>query len=169
MAKIALEQKLDAVKEYLQGRSSYREIAKTLSIDFKAIIKWVRLYKAHGVDGLIPRYTNYSGEFKLDVLNYMKTNGTSILETAAIYNISAPSTVAQWQRILEEQGIDALYSKKRGRPIMEEVSKKRQHEEGSKEALLAEIERLRMENAYLKKLKALILEERKSQSVKKRK
>lgn len=41
--------------------------------------------------------------------------------------------------------------------------------EGSKEALLAEIERLKMENAYLKKLNALVQEERKLKNVKKRK
>ena len=61
----------------------------------KAIQKWGSQYKAHGVDGLISRYTYYSGEFKMDVLNYMKDNRTSILETAAIFNISAPSTISQ--------------------------------------------------------------------------
>jgi transposase len=59
MAKFTLEQKLDAVKEYLQGNRSYRDIAKTLSTNHKAIMKWVRQYEAHGVDGLISRYTNY--------------------------------------------------------------------------------------------------------------
>ena len=33
------------------------------------------------------RYTNYSSQFKLDVLNYMNEHGTSINETAAIFNI----------------------------------------------------------------------------------
>ena len=70
----------------------------------------------------------------------MQNNGTSILETAAIYNISALSTTFQQRRILEEHGLDALYSKKRGRPIIGKVSKNKHPEEGSKEALLAEIE-----------------------------
>ena len=48
---------------------------------------------------------------------------------------------------------------------MKKETKKEQPVEGSQEALLAEIERLRMENAYLKKLNALVQEERKSQNV----
>ena len=53
------------------------------------------------------------------------------------------------EKTLEKQGIDALYSKT-GRPTMKKETKKEQPVEGSQEALLAEIERLRMENAYLK-------------------
>ena len=51
------------------------------------------------------------------------------------------------EKTLEKQGIDALYSKN-GASTMKK--KKEQPVEGSQEALLAEIERLRMENAYLK-------------------
>ena len=72
------------------------------------------------------------------------------------------------EKTLEKQGIDALYSKT-GASNDEKETKKEQPVEGSQEALLAEIERLRMENAYLKKLNALVQEERKSQNVKKRK
>jgi transposase len=169
MAKFSLDQKIVAAEEYLHGKGSYRSIGKALGTDHKAIQKWVALYKAHGTEGLILRYTNYSAAFKMDVLNYMNETGASVRETAAVYQISAPSTVLQWKRILEEQGIDALHSKKRGRrPSIKKESKKKQPEEGSQEALLAEIERLRMENAYLKKLNVLVQEEKKSQSVKKR-
>jgi transposase len=48
--------------------------------------------------------------------------------------------------------LDALKPKKKGHPSMKEESKKPTPVEGSIEALQAEIERLRMENAYLKKL-----------------
>lgn len=168
MAKFSFDQKIAAVEAYLHGKGSYRSIGKALGTDHKAIQKWVALYKVHGTEGLIPRYTNYSVAFKIDVLNYMNETGASAGEAAAIYQISAPSTVMQWKRILKDQGIDALHSKKRGRPSMKKESKKKQPEEGSQEALLAEIERLRMENAYLKKLNALVQEERKSQSAKKR-
>ena len=53
------------------------------------------------------------------------------------------------EKTLEKQGIDALYSKN-GASNDEKETKKEQPVEGSQEALLAEIERLRMENAYLK-------------------
>jgi transposase len=99
----------------------------------------------------------------------MNETGTSLLETAAIFKISAPTIISQWQKALEEKGTDALHSKKRGRPSMKKDSKKKQPVEGSQEALIAEIERLRMENAYLKKLNALVQEERKLKYAKKRK
>ena len=74
-----------------------------------------------------------------------------------------------WKHLFETQGIDALQPKKKGRPSMKKETKKNQPVEGSEEALQAEIERLRMENAYLKKLNALVQEKEKSQNKTKRK
>jgi transposase len=57
------------------------------------------------------------------------------------------------------QGIDALQPKEKGRPSMKKGMKELKSQtlvEGSLEALQAEVERLRMENAYLKKLNALV-------------
>lgn len=169
MVKYSLETKLSTVQDYLEGTESYLSLEKRTGIDYRFIMNWVSLYENHGVEGLIPSYTNYSVEFKMDVLKFMNDTGTSYRKTAAIFNIPAPSTILQWKKILEEQGVDALHSRKRGRPSMKKESKKKQPVEGSQEALLAEIERLRMENAYLKKLNALVQEERKSQSARKRK
>jgi hypothetical protein len=52
---------------------------------------------------------------------------------------------------------------------MKKVTKKNKLIEGSKEAIEAESEQLKMENAYLKKLHALIQEKEKSQNRIKRK
>jgi transposase len=52
---------------------------------------------------------------------------------------------------------------------MKKETNKTQPAEGSEEALRAEIERLRMENAYLKKLKALIQEKERLRNKTKRK
>ncbi len=169
MAKFTLDQKITVVNEYLEGKGSLRNIGKKYNVDHKRIQMWVALFNMHGLEGLNSRYTNYSGEFKMNVLTYMKETGSSVLETAAAFNIPAPSTIIKWQSILEEKGVDALYSQKRGRTIMKRDTKKKQVVEGSQEALLAEIERLKMENAYLKKLNALVQEERKLQNGKKRK
>ncbi len=49
----------------------------------------------------------------------MIENGTSLFETAAIFNIPAHLTIIVWKKQLEAQGIDALQSKKNeGRPSM---------------------------------------------------
>lgn len=50
-------------------------------------------------------------------MNYMRETGTSHRKTAAIFNIPSPSTVLKWEKAFKENGIDALKSKKRGRPI----------------------------------------------------
>jgi transposase len=77
--------------------------------------------------------------------------------------------VWNWRYLFETQGMDALQPKKKERPSMKKETKKSQRVEGSQEALLAENERLRMENAYLKKLHALIQEKEKLQNKTKRK
>ncbi|MFK4469417.1 hypothetical protein [Bacillus sp. RC252] len=64
-----------------------------------------------------------------------------------------------------KQFVDSLYTKKRGRPAMENTNtiSKLNHEivEGSIEALKEENERLRMEIDYLKKLKAFVQKKKK--------
>ncbi|MNE67063.1 hypothetical protein D3C80_1626510 [compost metagenome] len=91
----------------------------------------------------------------------MSEVGASVRETAAVFNIASHSTILSWQRSLELHGIDALQSKKKGRPSMKKDSNPKLVE-GSVEALQAEVERLRMENAYLKKLNALVQNKEKS-------
>jgi transposase len=170
MAKYTAEDKLAAVHRYFEGKEGYITIAKSLNTSDSVIRNWVMQYETHGVEVFLKKsYTSYSAQFKLDVLNYMNDFGTSPNETALIFNITSPALIRKWRGLFESQGIDALESKKKGRLSMKKESKKKQPAEGSQEALLAELEYLRMENAYLKKLNTLVQEERKSQSVIKRK
>ena len=165
MAKFTAEEKLKAVLRYLEGKESFREIAKSLGTDNKLIQVWMKQYKYHGVKAFIKRYTNYSAQFKLDVLNYMIEQGTSLHETAAIFGIAAPSTIIQWRKQFETHGFDALQSKKKGRPSMKKETNKQPKQapvEGSTEALQARIKQLEMENEYLKKLNALVQAKEKS-------
>ena len=75
--------------------------------------------------------------------------------------------------MLKSKGLDALEPKKKGRPSMKKETKKIESQksisEGSVEALQAKIERLEMENAYLKKLNALVQMQEKLQTKSKRK
>lgn len=96
--------------------------------------------------------------FKLDVLNYIKETGASIRKAVSIFNIATHSTIQKWQKSFKLLGMDVLKSTKMGRPPMKKEANKPQPLEGLEEALRAENERLSMENAYLKKLHALIQE-----------
>lgn len=115
MSKFTGEEKYQAVQAYLNGTESYREIGARIGADNKVIVRWVALYRVNGMEGLTKRYSNYSKAFKMDVLNFMNESGASVLETAAKFNIPAPSTIFQWKKVLEQLGEDALQPKKKGR------------------------------------------------------
>lgn len=173
MSKFKTEDKIQIVLRYLEGNESIEKIAEEVRVSNSILSGWVRLYEQHGIEAFIKSYTNYSAEFKLNVLNYMNETGTSSYDTAAIFNISSPGMVRNWRKAFETRGIDALQSKKKGRPSMKKISKLNKEQplpvEGSIEALRAENDRLRMENAYLKKLNALVREQEKLQTKSKRK
>lgn len=172
MVKFTTEDKLSAVQQYLEGIGTYASIGASIGTSENIIRTWVMQYEHHGEDAFKKSYTSYSAQFKLDVLTYMNDNGTSTNETAAIFNITSPALIRKWRIQLESQGMDALKSKKKGRPSMKKETKKSKKSipvEGSVEALQEEIERLRMENAYLKKLNALVQSKEKLQSKPKRK
>jgi len=166
MAKYTVEEKIQAVKRYLNGVEGQRTIANSIGVDKTLFRTWIFQYQHHGEKAFEKSYTSYSLQYKLDVLNYMNEQGTSIRETAAIFNIPSPSTLSKWQKQLDTEGIGALKSKQKGRPPMKNKSnntpKNQSPVEGSIEALQAENERLRMENAYLKKLNALVQNKEKS-------
>lgn len=58
MSKFTAEDKLQAVKRYLNGNESSNEIAKSLATDNKVILKWVKQYEYNGVEAFVKRYTN---------------------------------------------------------------------------------------------------------------
>ncbi|WP_066235707.1 helix-turn-helix domain-containing protein [Metabacillus fastidiosus] len=169
MTKYSLETKLTAVHAYLNGTESFKVTAQNQNVNMTMLKKWIAKFREHGLAAFQTTYTNYSVEFKMDVLNYINEMGASIDEAALAFNIPASTTVGNWKDLFETQGIDALLPKKKGRPPMNKKPKKDQLIEGSEEALRAENERLCMENAYLKKLHALIQEKEKSQNRTKRK
>ncbi|WP_213530711.1 IS3 family transposase [Paenibacillus sp. J45TS6] len=158
MAKFSSDEKLQAVMRYQNGSEGIKTIARSIGIHHSVLLNWIKQYEHHGEEVFKKRYTPYFLQDKLDVLNYMNEFGTSARETAAIFNIASHSTILSWQESLELHGIDALRPKKKGRTSVKKESIKQKNQplvEGSVEALQAEVERLRMENEYFKKVKCL--------------
>lgn len=93
----------------------------------------------------------YTPEFKIKVVETMHREKLSYRETARQFDISN-SRVTAWERIYLEEGADGLYAERRGRKSTGRPPKIK------KEDLIAEVQRLRAENAYLKKLNALVAE-----------
>jgi|HigsolmetaGSP11D_1036233.scaffolds.fasta_scaffold14530_2 transposase len=164
------EFKLTIVNEYLDGYTGgYRALATKYGINPSIIKNWVALYKNGGIDQLITARKTFSGDFKIHVVEYMHQNSLSIRSTAALFGIQSPPTVSKWERIYYEEGKEALYEERRGRTRKMSTKKPRKYKKDIKENedLIAEVQRLRMENEYLKKLNALIQEREKSEQKKK--
>lgn len=161
MAKYSQEFKLKLVKEYENGNLGYKSLAKKYGIpDSSPIRKWVNFYKLYGKEGLSPKKSKevYPVHFKLDVLQFMKQTGSSYQETANSFGIREYSMIANWNRAFNEDGIEGLKPKQKGRPSMSKLPKKKNMNNSQKMSREQELERenelLRLENAYLKKLKA---------------
>lgn len=97
----------------------------------------------------------YTPEFKIKVVETMQEEGLSYREAARQFDISDHHPVARWERIYLEEGADGLRIERRGRKSTGRPPKLKKEVE---EDLIAEVQRLRAENAYLKKLNALVAE-----------
>ena len=101
----------------------------------------------------------YSTEFKIGVIIDMREHRLGYRETARKYGLSeSGSTVdllKRWERIYLEEGADGFMKERRGA----KSTRKAQPDPKTKEDLIAENQRLRMEIEYLKKLSALVLAE----------
>jgi transposase-like protein len=107
----------------------------------------------------------YTGEFKQMVAEAIIRDKMSYREAAKRFEVSNHHLVADWERIYLTEGPEGLYIERRGRGSKGRPTKFPKEVE---EDLLKEVQRLRAENAYLKKLQALVLEEERHQSKKQR-
>ena len=169
MEKYSNEFKLQVVKYCVEGHHGYTDAANHFNMKQEhTVLKWVRKYREHGEKGLIKNNQKYDGKFKQNVVEYMHKNHLSLTETAIKFNIGNHNTVGRWERIYYEKGPQALYKEQRGRKEnMSSKPRKKKSTKENEEDLIAENERLRMENAYLKKLQALVQERTKPKHPKK--
>ena len=169
MSKYSKEFKLEVVKYYFENYGGYGITANHFNIPSATSVKeWVRKYKENNSYGLFKNLkSSYSGDFKQSVIEYMHNNHLSATETAIKFNLANHVIVQKWERIYYEEGPQALYEERRGRSKnMSSKSKKKLSKE-VEEDLIAENQRLRMENEYLKKLNALVQERIKRENKKK--
>ncbi|WP_147294840.1 helix-turn-helix domain-containing protein [Oceanobacillus chungangensis] len=160
MVKYSEEFKIKLVTEYLYGNFGYPSLAKKYNMPSSSPLKnWVSSYKAHGMDGLKRRKTRkeYSVQFKLNTIQFMLETGASYQETSDKFKMNNPSLINRWMKTFSEQGIEGLEPKSKGRPSMSKKPNNKKKDEKKltrEEELEREIELLRLENAYLKKLRA---------------
>jgi len=147
------------VERYLTGRDGYQIMAEEFGIRPERVREWSRLYGRWGETIFDPSYTTHSPAFKLEVLNDMATNGLSYIEAAVKYRISSPGMISNWRSTYEREGTAGLVARPKGRAPMARRKKKDFEEMTEVEKLKERVEYLEMENAALKKLRALVQEE----------
>ena len=173
MAKYTFEFKKKVVLEYLQGKGGSKHLAQKYGIASPwNIIKWVNNYKAFGNEGLFRsrQKKQYSFEKKLFVVQLYLTGEMSYSELAIREGITNPSMIADWVKRFRVAGVDALRSRRKGRKKLmdkpkEKPSRKRTPKtlKAGNEKRLMDLEQenleLRIENAFLKEMRRLRLED----------
>ena len=135
----------------------------------------------------------YTPEFKKLVVETMMKEKLSYRETARRFEVNSHYRILDWERVYLEEGPEGFAIERRGRGSKGRPPKQlpKQVEEGPEgiaierrgrsstvrpkklpkeveEDLLAEVQRLRAENDYLKNLQALVLEDERRQRRKRR-
>ena len=157
MSKYSKVEKIAAILDVEKGES-ISEVARRNHIDVDMLSLYLRLYRDHGEEGIQSHAYNWTAAQKYQVLSYMHENHLSCKETGIKFGISGSSTIWQWEKRYLENGIEGLEDKKKGRKTRVQKPKPPKTRE---EELLERIQYLEVENAYLKKLNALVAEREK--------
>jgi transposase len=170
LQKYSEELKLAAIHTYRTGQLGWKAAAKVHNVEPSSLRKWVAAYEVHGIDGIRRKSAGgYSAAFKLEVLHRMRAEALSCRQVAALYNIGRFDVIGAWEKAYERDGLAGLGSRRGGRskqltkrPDPKSEVTSQSDDKLTREQLLAEVNSLRMENAYLKKLDALVQSQTKS-------
>ncbi len=173
MSKYSFEFKKKVVLAYLNGEGGYVLLTKKYGIPSQSNIeKWVHNYTSFGDEGLLRsrKQDFYSFEKKLSVVELYLTSEISYQDLAIQEGITNPSMIANWVSRYRIAGPDALRPRRKGRKKSLDKSTSQEQnapneatvvdtsEEHVKE-LENELLKLRIENAFLKELRRLRLED----------
>ena len=102
----------------------------------------------------------YTPEFKKLVIETMQKEKLSYSETCRRFEVNSRDRIKSWERIYLEEGPEGFAVERRGRGS---TGRPKKLPKDVEEDLLAEVQRLRAENDYLKNLQALVLEDERRQ------
>ena len=154
------------VKEVVKNGLSSDAVSLKYNLNKSMVERWVAFYKTHGAKGLKPIKNRYSPKNKVKVIEKMRENSLSFQETCVLFKIPSWETLVKWVKIYDEKGPEGLSVENRGRrskPMPRKPKKPMTREE----QLLDELADLKAENAYLKKLHALVQSEKEKEEKRK--
>jgi len=158
MSKHSIELKREVIDHYLSDKDGYGLTAEQFGVRKHDVRMWVATYQIHGAASLIKCRESYTADFKISVVQHMRQHRLSFLSTAAHFNIPSPSTILQWQRLYNAGNLIAQVAptNMNASTSVPASDNKQPIDTRTREELLDEVEYLRAEVAYLKKLDALI-------------
>ena len=159
------EFKLECVKKYQNGERIDLPAGWKYRTFQHRVRMWSRIYESLGEIGLEHKKPKRTWQDKMNMIQRV-LNGESISEVAYSNGIQE-NLLSKWYKIYQELGIDGLKLDRRGRPSKMAKKPKTSNETKTKEELEKELEYLRAENEYLKKLSALV-QKRKGRQPKKK-
>ena len=173
MSKYSFEFKKKVVNAYINGEGGYHYLSEVYGIPSQNNIeKWVHNYQVFGDDGLLRSRKNekYSFEKKLSVVELYLSSEISYQDLALQEGITNPSIIVNWVNRFRVAGPDALRPRKKGRRrTLDKTVKNTQNKPDKKATVDTSVEhvkeledellKLRIENAFLKELRRLRLED----------
>ena len=173
MSKYNYDFKKKIVIEYLSGQGGAVALAKKYGVPAKSRIQeWVKSYQSFGDEGLrrSRQKKKFSFEYKLHVVELYLSSEVSYQELALKEGINNPSMLAKWVSDFRAVGPDALRPKKKGRKkSLNSKDNEKRITSSENDSVDTSVERvkqledellkLRIENAFLKELRRLRLEE----------
>ena len=173
MSKYSFEFKKKIVMEYLDGEGGWDYLTKKYELGTNSQLRrWVSAYQQLGDEGLMRsrKNENYSFERKLSVVELYLSSELSYQEVALKEGITNPNLIVNWVNRFRIAGPDALRPRKKGRKKTLNKTKKNTAIQPSEDIavdtsaehikeLEDELLRLRIENAFLKELRRLRLED----------
>lgn len=173
MAKYSFQFKKQVIDAYLQGEGGYTYLAGKYGVtNRRQVLNWVHNYEKYGDQGLMRsrKQEKYSFEYKLHVVELYLSSELSYQELALSEGIRNSALITKWVNDFRIAGSDALRPKKKGRKKILNASDKKTSNKSTEttpvdtsaehvKQLEDELLKLRIENAYLKELRRLRLEE----------
>lgn len=179
MERYSEQTKLAAIDAYLTGQRGLVATAEQTGVGVSSLRKWIAAYEANGVAGIRVKRSGqwYDLAFKIEALKRARDYGLSNRQAAALFNIRNFNIIGIWERAYEAYGMVGLDSRRTGRRTKssgEEVPEPSLEPPGdddtcNRQELLKELSSLRAENAYLKKVEALVRSQKTSAPSKGRK